>query len=211
MSAEAKEKLGEAAAALIQPGQLVGLGSGSTAACFVKALARRKLDIACVATSKATEELARSLGLKMVEPRAGIDICVDGADEVGPNKALVKGGGGALLREKIVARLSKKLVILVEKRKVVKELGAFGLPLELVCFGAEATRKQVEEHLRGKAIMRNVLSDEGHVLCDFKGSLADPEAVEAKLRMLPGVVTTGLFLGFNPLILEEQNGVIKQW
>ena len=134
MSADLQKKsAGEAAAEIIQPGMTVGLGTGSTAAWFVKALAARDLaDLRCVPTSEATADLARSLGLPLttLEDVARIDITVDGADEVGPGLALIKGGGAALLREKLVWEASDRCVVIADAAKVVKQLGKFALPIE---------------------------------------------------------------------------------
>src|ERR1700761_5424997 len=128
-----KQAAGEAAAKLIEAGMTVGLGTGSTAAPFVKALGARGLaSLKCVATSKATAELAQSVGLKVIDlDKAGsIDIAVDGADEIGPDLTLIKGGGAALLREKLVWEASLRCVVIADVAKSVKLLGKFPLPIE---------------------------------------------------------------------------------
>ena len=134
-----KQAAGEAAAQLVENRMIVGLGTGSTAAWFVKALAARKLDITCVCTSEATAELAASLGMKLAElgDTGEIDLTVDGADEIGPGLSLIKGGGGALLREKLVWEASSRCVAIADAAKVVKTLGAFALPVEVVAFGPD--------------------------------------------------------------------------
>ncbi len=151
MSADLQKKTaGEAAAERIQPGMTVGLGTGSTAAWFVKALAARNLaDLRCVPTSEATADLARSLGLPLttLEDVARIDITVDGADEVGPGLALIKGGGAALLREKLVWEASDRCVVIADAAKVVKALGRFALPIEVVAFGHKTTANRIADVL----------------------------------------------------------------
>src|SRR6185312_16752545 len=134
---EQKRAAGEAAAALVESGMVVGLGTGSTAAWFVRALAARSLDITCVATSTATAELAAGLGLKVAElgDTRDIDLTVDGADEIGPGLSLIKGGGAALLREKLVWEASRHCVVIADAAKRVPSLGAFPLPIEVVAFG----------------------------------------------------------------------------
>src|SRR5437763_14314969 len=126
-----KRAAGEAAAALVENGMVVGLGTGSTAAWFVKALGARKLDVTCICTSEATAELARSLGMKLGElgETAEIDLTVDGADEIGPGLSLIKGGGAALLREKLVWEASKRGVVIADAAKRVAGLGQFALPI----------------------------------------------------------------------------------
>ena len=140
-SDDQKRAAGKAAAALVSPGMVVGLGTGSTAAWFVKALAARKLDVRGVPTSLATAELALSLGMTVVEldDVAEIDLTVDGADEIGPGLALIKGGGAALLREKLVWEASRRCVVIADAAKQVRRLGAYPLPIEVVGFGHRST------------------------------------------------------------------------
>src|SRR5262249_28674264 len=139
MSADEQKRIaGEAAAALVENGMAVGLGTGSTAAFFVKALGARGLTgLKCVATSNATADLARSVGLKVVDldKVEAIDLTVDGADEIGPDLALIKGGGAALLREKLVWEASLRCVVIADAAKAVKTLGKFPLPIEVAAFG----------------------------------------------------------------------------
>ena len=132
---EQKRAAGEAAAALVEDGMVVGLGTGSTAAWFVKALAARGLNLTCVATSTATADLAISLGLTVAElgETRPIDLTVDGADEVGPGLSLIKGGGAALLREKLVWEASRRSVVIADAAKQVAMLGKFPLPIEVWC------------------------------------------------------------------------------
>ena len=142
---EAKRRVGEAAAELIEPGMVVGLGTGSTAAHFVRALAARGLDISGVPTSQATAALAQGLGLELVDldDVRGIDLTVDGADEIGPGLSLIKGGGAALLREKLVWEASRRCVAIADASKCVAQLGAVPLPIEVVAFGHPITALRI--------------------------------------------------------------------
>jgi len=203
-----KQRAGEAAAEIIQPGMVVGLGTGSTAAWFVKALAARNLaDLRCVPTSEATADLARSLGLPLttLEDVARIDITVDGADEVGPGLALIKGGGAALLREKLVWEASDRCIVIADAAKVVKALGRFALPIEVVAFGHKTTANRIADVLADHEIgmparLRTadrgiVRTDGGNVIYDAAcGVIADPARLAADLKSLTGVVEHGLFL-----------------
>ncbi|HYE47034.1 MAG TPA: ribose 5-phosphate isomerase A, partial [Caulobacter sp.] len=138
MTADAqKQAAGEAAAGLVEAGMVVGLGTGSTAAWFVKALAARGLDIRGVPTSDATADLARDLGIAIVglDDVKRVDLTVDGADEIGPGLSLIKGGGAALLREKLVWEASKSCVVIADAAKRVETLGKFALPIEVTAFG----------------------------------------------------------------------------
>ena len=144
-----KRAAADAAAALIQPGMVVGLGTGSTAAWFVKALAARALDIVGVATSQATEDLAISLGIRVIglDEASKIDLTVDGADEIGPGLALIKGGGAALLREKLVWEASRRCIVIADAAKSVPVLGQFALPIEVVAFGHTTTARRIGDAL----------------------------------------------------------------
>ena len=217
-----KQRAGEAAAEIIQPGMTVGLGTGSTAAWFVKALAARKLaDLRCVPTSEATADLARSLGLPLttLEDVARIDVTVDGADEVGPGLALIKGGGAALLREKLVWEASDRCVVIADAAKVVKALGKFALPIEVVAFGHKTTANRIADVLADHEIgmparLRTadrgiVRTDGGNVIYDAAcGVIADPARLAADLKSLTGVVEHGLFLDLaEEAIIGADDGV----
>ncbi len=204
---EQKRLAGEAAAALVESGQVVGLGTGSTAAHFVTALAARKLDIVGVPTSEATAVLARSLGIKLTELDAvkAIDITVDGADEIGPGLALIKGGGGALLREKLVWEASNRCVVIADAAKVVKTLGAFALPIEVVAFGHKATSRRICDVLADHDIampprlrMRDgkpFVTDSGNHIYDVDcAAIEQPAVLADALKGITGVVEHGLFL-----------------
>jgi ribose 5-phosphate isomerase A len=202
-----KRAAGEAAAQLVKPGMTVGLGTGSTAAWFVKALAARGLDIKGVSTSQATEDLALSLGIPMISlNEAGtLDLTVDGADEIGPGLSLIKGGGAALLREKLVWEASRRCVVIADHAKVVPTLGAFSLPIEVVAFGHLTTARRIVDGLVDCDITaipclrkkdgKPVLTDGGNLIYDAPcGVIADPSALADALKSITGVVDHGLFL-----------------
>ncbi len=184
-----KRAAAEAAAALVQDGMAVGLGTGSTVAYFLPALARRQLRLRCVATSPATAAAASALGLA-VEPfdhLARLDLAVDGADQVAPDGWLVKGGGGAHTSERIVAAAARRFVVIVSSDKPVAALRP-PVPVELVAFGLPATLARL-----GDVRLRDRRSPDGGVLADWFGPLDDPAAAAARLDATPGVVDHGLF------------------
>jgi ribose 5-phosphate isomerase A len=202
-----KRAAGEAAAALVESGMVVGLGTGSTADWFVRALAARKLDVLCVATSNATEALGRELGLRFGElgETREIDLTVDGADEIGPGLALIKGAGGALLREKLVWEASRRCVVIADASKPVKMLGKFPLPIEVVAFGHKITALRICDALSEVDIgvaprlrMKEgqpVRTDGGNLIYDAAcGRIEEPAALADALKAVTGVVEHGLFL-----------------
>jgi len=186
-----KREAAGAAAALVREGDMVGLGTGSTVAYLLPALAARALSIRAVATSPATEEAARALGIA-VEPFAGIarlDIAIDGADQVDPQGWLVKGGGGAHTREKVVAAAAERFVVIVSADKVVEAL-APPIPLELLSFGLAATL----DALGGNVRMREApVSPDGGLIADYLAAFEDPLALAGTLDGTPGVVGHGIF------------------
>ena len=186
-----KRAAAEAAAALVEPGQRVGLGTGSTVAYLLPALARRELSgLRCVATSVATENQARDLGLP-VEPFAGLerlDIAIDGTDQVTPERWLIKGGGAAHTREKVVAAAADRFVVIGGSDKPVDVLRP-PVPLELLAYGLDATLRAL-----GDATLRDVpRSPDGGVIADYQGEIGDPAALAIRLDAIPGVVCHGLF------------------
>ncbi len=191
MSIEREKQIAaEAAADLVEPGMTVGLGTGSTVAYLLPALARRSLDILCAATSPRTEHAARELGLK-IEDFASIDrfdITIDGADQVSPDGWLVKGGGGAHTREKIVAAAADRFVVIADSSKPVEALHS-PIPLELLSFGLRATMRRI-----APVSLRDVPpSPDGGVIADYHGPVGDPAALAARLSSTPGLVEHGLF------------------
>ena len=185
-----KRTAAEAAALLVEDGMLVGLGTGSTVAHLMPALARRELRLRCIATSPATERLARELGLP-VEPfddLERLDIAIDGADQIDRAGWVVKGGGGAHAREKVVAAAAERFVVIASSDKLVDSVAA-PIPLELLRFGLAATLLRV-----APAELRDAPpSPDNGVIADYLGEVDDPAAVAARLAGIPGVVDHGLF------------------
>lgn len=202
-----KRAAGEAAAGLVEPGMVVGLGTGSTAAWFVRALGERRPNVTCVPTSVGIAELARSVGLTLAElgETREIDLTVDGADEIGPGLSLIKGGGGALLREKLVWEASRRCVVIADDAKRVPTLGRYPLPIEVVSFGHKTTALRICDALSecdiGAAPRLRVkdgtpvLTDSGNLIYDAAcGRIDDPAALASALKSVTGVVEHGLFL-----------------
>jgi ribose 5-phosphate isomerase A len=209
----------------VRPGMRLGLGTGSTAAHFVELLAERVaagLDIVAVPTSEATRAHAARLGIALttLDDTPELDLTVDGADEIAPDLTLMKGGGGALLREKIVASASANMIVIADESKWVSMLGSFPLPIEIAPFGATATRRAVEAAVAelgcpGPVMVRKAkdghafVTDGGHWLLDARLlRIADPGALAARLCTVPGVMEHGLFIGLaRTAILAAPDGV----
>ena len=185
-----KRAAAEAAAALVTDGMRVVLGTGSTVAFLLAALGRRRPDVRCVATSPRTEAAARALGLRVERFGAldSLDLAIDGADQVAPDRWLVKGGGGALTREKVVAAAASRFVVIVDSSKLVERLHA-PVPVELLAFGLAATLRR----LAPIATRDAPRTPDGGVLADYLGPTEDPAALAARLSAAPGVVEHGLF------------------
>ena len=201
-----KELAGRAAARLVRDGDVVGLGTGSTAYFGVVAIGERVragLKIVGIPTSDATADLARKLGIPLstLDEHQTIDITIDGADEIDPSLNLIKGGGGALLREKIIATASKKMVVVADSTKIVRVLGKFPLPVEIIPFAQAILEKKIGAlgaacKLRMKADGQPFVTDEGHRILDCSfGKITDPAALARVLNEMPGVVEHGLFIG----------------
>ncbi|HXY44530.1 MAG TPA: ribose 5-phosphate isomerase A [Acidimicrobiales bacterium] len=188
-----KRLAAEAAAALVEDGMRVGLGTGSTVAYLLPALAARHLNVVCVATSIATETLGLGLGLEL-EPfdrLDRLDIAIDGADQVAADFWLVKGGGGAHTREKIVAAATDRFVVIVSGDKIVEALAA-PVPLELLRFGLRATLRNLSR--LGECRLRDApLTPDGGVLADYFGEVGEPGPLASRLASTPGVLGHGLF------------------
>ncbi len=221
-----KRMAGEAATELVQDGMIVGLGSGSTAAWFVRALAARRLDIRGVATSLETQRLAVDLGLTLIgfDSIGGLlDLTVDGADEIGPALALIKGAGGALLREKLVWTASRRCVVIADASKPAEQLGAVPLPIEVVRFGHAATVRRMAAELDRLGFQARIeirggpdapfLTDGGNLIYDAAcGPIADPAALASALKLVTGVVEHGLFLGYaERALIATPKGVQTLW
>jgi ribose 5-phosphate isomerase A len=226
MSAETQKRVAaEAAAVLVESGMTVGLGSGSTSALFVEALAVRDLRIRGVATSTSTASLARRLGIEVLDLDEvdGIDLTVDGADQIGPALALIKGGGAALLREKLVWEASKRCVAIADASKIEGPFGRFPLPIEVVAFGHRSTARRIEGALRACGLaaapqLREtdgapVVTDGGNLIYDVAcGHIPDPAALGEALKRLTGVVEHGLFMGVaERALVATPTGVETIW
>jgi ribose 5-phosphate isomerase A len=220
---EQKKSVGLEAAGLVVSGMVVGLGTGSTAKWFIEALASRGLDVTCVATSEESARLAARLGLRLAELNdvGQIDICVDGADEIGPDLALVKGGGAALLREKLVWEVSRRCVVIADAGKHVACLGAFPLPIEVVPFGHLTTAARIRAVLEACGIDgrldlrqgcdRPVVTDNGNYIYDARcGVIEDPATLATRLKATTGVVEHGLFIGLATEGLLGTDGGVRR-
>jgi ribose 5-phosphate isomerase A len=220
-----KLQAAERALTFVEPGMKLGLGTGSTAATFVDLLAvrvRSGLDVICVPTSEATMAQAQRLGIRLttLDDEPFLDLTVDGADEIDDRLRLIKGGGGALLREKIVATASDRMIVIADISKKVEMLGKFPLPVEIVRFGFRSTAKMVqmmatdvgcpgEMHVRTGAEGKPFLTDGGNLILDLHLSrIAEPDVLAEVLRLIPGVVEHGLFLGLaDASIIAGPSGV----
>jgi ribose 5-phosphate isomerase A len=202
-----KREVGQAAAALVAPGMVVGLGTGSTAAWFVRALAERRLDVRGVPSSQATAALAGELGIALLDLDAveAIDLTIDGADEIGPGLALIKGGGAALLREKLVWEASRRCLVIADAAKKVRRLGAYPLPIEVIAYGHRSTARRLcdafaecDLAIAPRLRVRDgapVMTDQGNLIYDAAcGAIPDPAMLARVLKSVTGVVDHGLFL-----------------
>ena len=202
-----------AADAFVRDGMRLGLGSGTTSRWFVRVLGervRRGLKIVGVPTSLATRELALAVGVPLTDLNAagGLDLTVDGADEIDRRLRMIKGGGACLLWEKIVAGASRRMIAVVDEEKIVPRLGAFPLPVETIPFGWKATRARIVSRLAGRDVggaestLRGgedspLVTDGGHYILDFRlRRIGDPDELAGALNDIPGVVENGLFVGF---------------
>ena len=198
MDQDALKKLcGEAALAFVEDDMTVGVGTGSTVNHFIAALASRRAYIAgAVSSSEASSKRLRELGIPVLDlnATAGCDVYVDGADEVTEHLAMIKGGGGALTREKIVAQASRRFVCIADASKLVPVLGKFPLPVEVIPMARSLVARQIVA-LGGRPVLREgFVTDNGNLILDVHGlAITDPAALESELNQLPGVVTNGLF------------------
>jgi ribose 5-phosphate isomerase A len=214
-----KQLAARAAVQLVEAGNIVGLGSGSTAAHAVRFLAERVRDglkIVGVPTSLKTKQLAEQLGIRLttLEQNPKIDIDIDGADEIDPQLNLIKGGGGAFLREKIIASVSRRFIVIGDSAKQVTCLGKFPLPVEVIPFAQPLIKIRIEAlgaqvSLRQYAYGNPYVTDEGHHILDCTfGQIADPGDLVQKLRSIPGVVEHVLFIGMAEMALVARNGEV---
>lgn len=215
-----KQLVGEKAVEYIRDGMVVGLGTGSTAYYTIKKLGelvRKGLNIKGIPTSEQTAALAVKQGITLLDFKEvkQIDVAIDGADEFDADLNLIKGGGGALLREKIIANAASTFIVIADSSKGEEKLGAFPLPIEIVTFGAEMTSKKIAElgcepklRLNGN---QPFITDNGNYIldCDFK-LIESPEELEWQLNMIPGVVENGLFVNMADKLITIENGVLVE-
>jgi ribose 5-phosphate isomerase A len=208
---------------LVKPGMKVGLGSGTTATLWIRLLGEQVRDhglkIEAIASSEDSEHLGRSFGIPFLtfEQFEKLDLTVDGADEIAPGLALIKGGGGKLLREKIVASATAQFVIIADESKIVDKLGQFPLPVEVIPMAAKMVKHQLESFgfhvkLRQAQDGSRYITDEGNILYDCSGVIIEePEKLAADLDRIVGVVEHGLFLKMaNLALIATQNGVLER-
>lgn len=218
----AKRAAGEAASYLVLPGMLVGLGTGSTAAFFIEFLGKRcreeGLKIRCAASSIETYNHAKKLNIPMTDDHTieELDMTIDGADEIDPKKNMIKGGGGALFREKILAKSCKEFVVLVDENKLVKELGAHPVPVEISPFAYKTTLFRIKEGgyqgvLRLNRDASIYVTDNGNYIFDIQfNTIKDPESEDRKLRSITGIIETGLFYNVaKRVVVGYQDGFAK--
>ncbi len=220
---EIKQRIGNEAAQLVKDGMIVGLGSGTTATFFIESLVKRcreeKLHIQVVSSSTNSLSLAQAGGIPTLDPKevTSVDIVIDGADEVNPKGQMIKGGGGALTREKIIASMGKQMIVIVDESKVVEHLGAFGLPIEILVFGAGSTIAKLEAlGYQGKLrIDRDgayYRTDNGNLIFDIDHpkQFLEPKKDHARIITIPGVLETGLFFDLPvKVLIGYADGTVK--
>lgn len=224
MSDELKAEVGRAVCDSIQSGMRLGIGTGSTAEAFIGVLGEKVaqgLDIIGVPTSERTAQLCRELNIPLttLDETPELDLTIDGADEIDPAFRLIKGGGGALLREKIVAAASKTMYVIADESKLVEKLGAFGVPIEVNLFGITATRLAIKRVASQYDLVDDIelrmqdgevfISDGGHCIIDASfGHIRDADALNISLLLIPGVVQHGLFIDMaDKVFIAGQDGV----
>jgi ribose 5-phosphate isomerase A len=225
-SDEARARAAAAALEEVKPGMKLGIGTGRTAEQFIRLLGERVragLDVVGVPTSQHVATLAAAEGIKLttLDDQPSLDLDIDGADEIDPSLRLIKGGGGALLREKIVATASARMIVVAEASKLVAGLGAFALPVEVVPFGLGATRAAIQNAagklgLSGSTDLRSTngrpyVTDGGHHILDISfGAIPDPEKLARALDAIPGVVEHGLFIGLASIAIVARGNTIER-
>jgi ribose 5-phosphate isomerase A len=216
-----KEAAARASLRFVKDGHVVGLGTGSTATYFIKLLGeevKNGLRVRGIPTSIRSRELALSLGIPLItlDDCQEIDVTVDGADEVDPHLRLIKGGGGALLREKIVASATRQMVVVADASKQVQRLGKFPLPVEVIRFAQALVAKRIvamgaEVQLRRDAAGNAYLTDENNHILDCRfGEILDPNRLARELSEMPGVVEHGLFIGMASVALLARGSEIVE-
>jgi len=219
---KAKKAAGYAAAELIQENMTIGLGTGTTAFYFIERLGercRQGLHISAVSTSQKSWDLAREAGIPIrdIDSYTSLDLVVDGADEIDSQKRMIKGGGGALLREKIVATMSKEMIVIIDRQKLVEKLGAFPLPLEIVSFAWKATVLHIQDlgfkgAIRQTKEGKSYITDNGNLIFDihFPSPISNPEEIDRQIRKIPGVLETGFFFNLaGKVIIGYSDGKVE--
>jgi ribose 5-phosphate isomerase A len=221
--AQEKQAVARTALRFVRSGMKLGLGSGSTSHCFIRALGQQvrsgNLIVEGIATSKESEEVAREAGIPLIEPARGLklDFAVDGADEMDADLALIKGGGGALLREKVVEHESRYFLVIADSSKLVEKLGAFKVPVEVIPFSLPWVMDELEA-LGGKPLQRMehdrpdrpyVTDQQNYIVdCDF-GLIADPRVLARQLEQIPGIAEHGLFVDYANAALIADGDEVK--
>jgi len=195
---ELKAQVAQAALAYVQPGALIGVGTGSTVNAFIKALAASGVPVAgAVSSSEASSRLLAAAGIKVLDAAAvtELPVYIDGADEIDGQGCMIKGGGAALTREKIVADLAQRFVCIVDASKQVAVLGRYPLPVEVIPMAAAQVARRFAAQYGGEAVRREgVVTDNGQHILDVRGlAITDPAAMEAEVNQWPGVVSVGIF------------------
>jgi ribose 5-phosphate isomerase A len=218
---EAKRMAARRALEFVEDGMLLGLGSGTTSSIFIQELGakvKQGLRVRGIATSSASEHLAESLSIPMItfQESSELDLAIDGADEVGPGLALIKGGGGALLREKIVASAARRFIVIADSSKLVHRLGRFPLPVEVIKMALPIVARKLagfglNPKLRQRADHSPYITDEGNYIVDCScGEITNTVKIAADIRGIPGVVEHGLFLGMTSFaLIASEKGVVK--
>jgi ribose 5-phosphate isomerase A len=208
-----KQAVAATAMAYVEAGKIIGVGTGSTANCFIDALATRKAEIpGAVASSEATRKRLEGHGIRVLELNAvdSLYLYVDGADEITPGLHMLKGGGGALTREKIVAEVAERFICIADASKLVDRLGRFPLPVEVIPMARALVARRLAALGGSPKLREGFVTDNGNLILDVHGlSIADPVALETDLNQIPGVVTNGLFArrGAEVLLLGSPEGV----
>jgi ribose 5-phosphate isomerase A len=218
---EAKRMAARRALAFVEDGMLLGLGSGTTSRMFIEELGARVkqgMRVRGIATSTSSRQLAESLSIPIItfDDSSVLDLAVDGADEVGPGLALIKGGGGALLREKIVASAARKFIVIADSSKLVYQLGRFPLPVEVIQMALPVVTRKLEAfglnpRLRHRPDRTTFITDEGNFIVDCScGEITDPAKTASDIRAIPGVVEHGLFLKMASFaLIASDQGVME--
>jgi ribose 5-phosphate isomerase A len=216
LAARQKHAAAEHALRFLTPGSVVGVGSGSTVAFFIAALSKRTVDFPrAVSSSERSTRLLEAAGIKVVALNEveALEVYVDGADEVDPSLALIKGGGGALTREKIIAQASQRFVCIVDETKQVPVLGRFALPVEVIPMARSLVTRQLQAIGASVSERSGLVTDNGNLILDASGlSITDPDALESQINQWPGVVTVGLFARRRPdvLLVAGASGVVER-